>query len=54
MPNASEAELCEATETFKRYIRIVIGIYERIERERVQNDSTNRIDALDSEYHASV
>ena len=34
MPNATEAELIEARETFKRYIAIVIRIYERKEREK--------------------
>lgn len=34
MPNATEAELAEASETFKRYIAIVIRIHERKERER--------------------
>lgn len=33
MPNASEAELIEAIETFKRYIEVAIRIYERKSRE---------------------
>jgi hypothetical protein len=31
MPSATEPELREATETFIRYMKIVIGIHERIE-----------------------
>lgn len=34
MPDATEVELLEATETFKRYIAIVIRIHERREREQ--------------------
>jgi hypothetical protein len=39
MPDATEAALQEATETFMRYMRIVIGIHERIEREKAACDS---------------
>lgn len=33
MPHATDTELNEATETFKRYIAIVIRIHERRSRE---------------------
>ena len=34
MPNATEVELLEATEAFKRYINVVIRIHERRELEQ--------------------
>ena len=36
MPNASEAELLEATENFKEYMKVVWGIYQRISAEKNQ------------------
>jgi hypothetical protein len=39
MPNATEAQLCEATETFKRYMKIIIAIHERIETDSHEIDS---------------
>jgi hypothetical protein len=39
MPDATEAELLEATETFMRYMEIVIRIHERMERESTESDS---------------
>jgi hypothetical protein len=41
MPDATEAELQEAAETFIRYMGIVIPIHERMERERTEADSPN-------------
>jgi hypothetical protein len=43
MPAATEAELYEATETFLRYVRIVIAIHERIERESSNGDSDESV-----------
>jgi len=34
MPNATETELVEACETFKRYIALTIRIHERKKREK--------------------
>jgi len=50
MEDATEAELQEATETFMRYMEIVIRIHERTE----ENKEAIRqlpIHELDSEYH---
>lgn len=35
MPTATDAEVADAHETFKRYVAVVIRIHERRERERV-------------------
>jgi hypothetical protein len=42
MPTASEDELREATDTFKRYMSIVRRIYERITLERIELYSSDR------------
>ena len=39
MPDASEAELLEATATFKEYMAVVLRIYQRIHREASDSDS---------------
>lgn len=41
MPHASEAELEEATENMKRYLAVVLRIYERLKREASEGDSTD-------------
>ncbi len=40
MPDASEIELEEATENVKRYLAIVLRMYERLKREASEGDST--------------
>lgn len=40
MPTASEAELEEATENVKRYLVVVLRMYERLKREAAESDST--------------
>jgi hypothetical protein len=44
LSNASEAELREATTTFDDYMALVWEIFQRIERERVADDSPNTSD----------
>jgi RNase P/RNase MRP subunit p30 len=39
LPNAREEQLREAAETFQQYMLVVRGIYERINRERPEQDS---------------
>jgi hypothetical protein len=41
MPTASEAELREATETFKQYMAVVRRIHQRITVERIEADSSD-------------
>ena len=41
MPTASEAELEEATENVKRYLAVVLRMYERLKREASESDSTS-------------
>jgi hypothetical protein len=41
MPNASEAELREATANFDEYMAIVLEIFQRIKREDADGDSPN-------------
>jgi hypothetical protein len=39
MPAASNTELREAAETFDQYMMVVLGIFERVKRERQEPDS---------------
>jgi len=39
MPDATEAELLDATDNFRGYIAIVLRIYERSRRESLASDS---------------
>ena len=41
MPTASEGELGEATENVKRYLAVVLRMYERLKREASEDDSTS-------------
>lgn len=41
MPDASEAELREATANFDEYIAVVWEIFQRIKREQADDDSPN-------------
>ncbi|WLB21915.1 hypothetical protein [Bradyrhizobium japonicum] len=41
MPNATAAELREATDTFTRFLRTIIGIHERIEHDKLEAIRTN-------------
>lgn len=36
MPNATATELREAAETFRRFLRTIIGIHERIEHDKLE------------------
>ena len=40
MPNATDAELQEAAKTFREYVKIVIGIAERLDRQRDESNSS--------------
>ena len=54
MPEANEAELREATETFKQYMAIVLRVYERVKQERLGSDSPDggSCGRVDSASHA--
>jgi hypothetical protein len=43
MPNATEGELLDATEVFKRYVQIVIAIYERTTEEETGSIRTKTV-----------
>jgi hypothetical protein len=53
MPNATEAELREATENFRAYMAVVLGIYERVTRLEVPTLDSPEIESGDRFGHDS-
>jgi hypothetical protein len=49
MPNATEEELIAASERVREYVRFVLRVQDRIERDRQAAIRANETDSVDSE-----